>query len=67
MPEKMCIRDRVYAENYLGTIYRKKSDGLCVGGPMAYLEKGAGKKFLAVLFAVFCIFASLGMGNMRCV
>lgn len=54
----------VYAENYLGTIYRKKSDGLCVGGPMAYLEKGAGKKFLAVLFAVFCIFASLGMGNM---
>lgn len=54
----------VYAENYLGTIYRKKSDGLCVGGPMAYLEKGAGKKILAVLFAVFCIFASLGMGNM---
>ena len=54
----------VYAENYLGTIYRKKSDGLCVGGPMTYLEKGAGKKFLAVLFAVFCIFASLGMGNM---
>lgn len=54
----------VYAENYLGTIYRNKSDGLCVGGPMAYLEKGAGKKFLAVLFAVFCIFASLGMGNM---
>lgn len=54
----------VYAENYLGTIYRKKTDGPCVGGPMAYLEKGAGKKSLAVLFAVFCIFASLGMGNM---
>lgn len=54
----------VYAENYLGTIYRKKSNDQCIGGPMAYLENGTGKKFLAVLFAVFCIFASLGMGNM---
>lgn len=47
----------VYAENYLGTIYRKKSDGLCVGGPMAYLEKGAGKNFLqfCLRFSVFLL------------
>jgi AGCS family alanine or glycine:cation symporter len=54
----------VYAENYFGTIYRKKVDGQWLGGPMAYLEHGTGKKFLAVAFAVFCTFASLGMGNM---
>lgn len=51
----------VYAENYLGTVYMKKSG---LNGPMAYLESGTGRKIPAVLFAVFCIFASLGMGNM---
>lgn len=54
----------VYAENYLGTIYRRRIDGKWYGGPMAYLENGAGKKRLAVIFAVFCSFAALGMGNM---
>lgn len=54
----------VYAENYLGTIYRKRKNGKWHGGPMAYLEHGAGSKGLAVIFAVFCAFAALGMGNM---
>lgn len=54
----------VYSENYLGTIYRYRSDDKWYGGPMAYLECGAGKKILAVLFAIFCAFAALGMGNM---
>ncbi|MGN1480413.1 alanine/glycine:cation symporter family protein [Porcipelethomonas sp.] len=54
----------VYAENYLGTVFRRKHDGCWAGGPMAYLENGAGKKYLAVLFAAFCALASLGMGNM---
>ncbi len=36
------------------------------GGPMHYIEMGMGKKFkwLAVLFAVFTVVASLGIGNM---
>ncbi len=50
----------VYAENYLGTIYRRKN----VGGTIAFLEYGTGKRFLAVLFCIFCSLASLGMGNM---
>lgn len=54
----------VYGENYLGTVYRRKKHGRWYGGPMAYLENGAGSKRLACLFAVFCAFAALGMGNM---
>lgn len=54
----------VYGENYLGTLYRRKINGRWYGGPMAYLEYGAGKKGLAVMFAVCCAFAALGMGNM---
>lgn len=54
----------VYGENYLGVVYRRRIDGKWYGGPMAYLEYGAGKKGLAVMFAVCCAFAALGMGNM---
>jgi len=50
----------VYAENYLGCIYRKKH----TGGTIAVLEYGTGKRFPAVLFCIFCSLASLGMGNM---
>ncbi len=50
----------VYAENYLSA---KFSDDKRKG-PMAYLEKGLGCKWLALAFAVFCILASLGMGSM---
>lgn len=54
-----------YAENVLGILYRyKDKNGSYKGGAMLYIEKGLGSKFLAVLFSVFCIFASFGMGNM---
>lgn len=50
----------VYAENYLSAKFGDSERK----GPMAYLENGLGCKLLAVIFAVFCIFASLGMGSM---
>ncbi len=62
-----------FSENVLGIYYRKKNeDGEWSGGPMYYLEngvkhkKGIGKiaKSLAVMFAVFCVLASFGIGNM---
>ena len=55
----------IYAENYLGTLYRYKNDrGEWIGGAMAYMEKGLGSRCLAVIFSVCCILASFGMGNM---
>lgn len=55
----------IYAENVLGIRYRyKNKKGAWVGGAMVYIERGLGCKWLAVLFSVFCIFASFGMGNM---
>lgn len=62
-----------FSENVLGIYYRKKNEeGEWAGGPMYYLENGLkhkkviGKiaKPLAVMFAVFCVFASFGIGNM---
>ncbi|MDE5583783.1 MAG: amino acid carrier protein [Ruminococcus sp.] len=50
----------VYAENSLSVIY---SDGK-TRGTMAYLEKGLNSRRLAVMFAIFCVLASLGMGGM---
>ena len=40
------------------------SDGSVSGGPMYFLEKGLGQKWLGVLFAAFTIIASFGIGNM---
>ncbi len=55
----------IFAENVLGVKYRKvNSKGEVVGGPMYYIEYGLKQKWLAALFAIFCIFATLGMGNM---
>ncbi len=62
-----------FAENTLGVYYRGKNvGGEWAGGAMYYLERGlAGRRFLgrlgkplAVLFAVFCLLASFGIGNM---
>lgn len=62
-----------YAENVLGIYYRQKnSKGEWSGGAMYYLRDGLGAKkhcrligkILAVLFSVFCILASFGIGNM---
>ena len=62
-----------YSENVLGIYYRRKNtDGEWSGGAMYYLEKGLGGKkgcrqigkILAVLFSIFCILASFGIGAM---
>ena len=49
---------------------RENADGTVSGGPMFYLSRGLAQqgkvglgKVLAVAFAVFCIFGSLGGGN----
>ena len=52
-----------YCEVTLSQAYRTLNDkGEIVGGPMYYITKGMGKKWLAILFAVFGGFASLGIG-----
>ena len=62
-----------YSENVLGIYYRRKnSEGEWCGGAMYYLKEGLGGKkgckqigaVLAVLFSIFCILASFGIGNM---
>ena len=62
-----------FSENVLGIYYRRKNkDGEWSGGAMYYLKDGLGKmkgmkipaSILAVLFAVFAILASFGIGNM---
>lgn len=50
-----------YCENRLGVKYGKQS-GKC--GAVAYLEKLGRGRTLAVIYAVFAVLASLGMGNM---
>ena len=52
-----------YAEGLLAVKYRVKGkDGRWYGGPMYALEHGLGVKWLAVLFAVFTVLASFGIG-----
>lgn len=54
-----------FAENILGVKYRAiNENGENVGGPMYYIEKGLKQRWLAYFFAIACIFASFGMGNM---
>lgn len=54
-----------YSECLLALKYRTIHDDGTVGaGPMYYLEKGLGQKWLGILFAVFAVFASFGIGNM---
>ncbi len=62
-----------YSENVLGIYYRRKNEkGEWSGGAMYYLRDGLGSKpgckligsTLAVLFSVFCLLASFGIGNM---
>ena len=53
-----------YAEGLLAIKYREKTkDGRMLGGPMYALEKGLGWKKLAILFAVFTVLTSFGIGN----
>lgn len=62
-----------FSENVLGIFFRRKNkDGEWSGGAMYYLKDGVGKMkglkwpatILAVLFAIFAILASFGIGNM---
>jgi len=62
-----------YSENVLGIYYRRKNpDGEWSGGAMYYLQDGLGRKkatkwlgkLLAILFAIFALLASFGIGNM---
>jgi len=54
-----------YAEAILAVKYRTiDKNGKMCGGPMYYIEKGMGLKWLAVLFAVFTSIATFGIGNM---
>ena len=54
-----------FAEIVLAVRYRRKNAaGELVGGPMYYIEKGMGCRWLAVLFAVLCTAASFGIGNL---
>lgn len=54
-----------FGEVVLAVIFREKTpDGRYIGGPMYYIEKGLGWKWLAVIFAFFGMLASFGIGNM---
>lgn len=62
-----------YSENVLGIFYRRRNtEGAWSGGPMYYLQDGLGSKknckhlgkFLGVLFCIFTVLASFGIGNM---
>ncbi|MCR4657574.1 MAG: alanine:cation symporter family protein [Lachnospiraceae bacterium] len=62
-----------YSENVLGLYFRRRnSEGAWSGGPMYYLEDGLGSikhckglgKILGVIFCVFTVLASFGIGNM---
>ena len=61
-----------YSENVLGIYYRRKNPkGEWAGGAMYYLRDGLGSykgckqvgKVLAVLFSIFAVLASFGIGN----
>ncbi|KGA98849.1 transporter [Alkalihalobacillus alcalophilus ATCC 27647 = CGMCC 1.3604] len=54
-----------YGEAILAVKYRTVNHkGEISGGPMYYIEKGLGWKWLAILFALFGFLASFGIGNM---
>jgi alanine or glycine:cation symporter, AGCS family len=54
-----------YAEAVLAVKYRvEDKDGEMSGGPMYYLERGLGQKWLGVLFALFGAVAAFGIGNL---
>lgn len=62
-----------YSENVLGIYYRRRNEkNEWCGGAMYYLKDGLGAKkgckqigaVLAVLFSIFCVIASFGIGNM---
>jgi AGCS family alanine or glycine:cation symporter len=54
-----------YAEAVLAVKYRVVDDrGQMSGGPMYYIERGLGLRWLGVMFAAFTAVAAFGIGNM---
>ena len=54
-----------FAENVLGNRYRYRNpQGEWVGGPMVYIQRGLGCRWLAASFCLCCMLASFGIGNM---
>ncbi len=54
-----------YAEALLAVKYREvDEEGSMSGGPMYYISKGLGWKWLGALFAIFAAVAAFGIGNM---
>ena len=62
-----------YSENVLGIYFRRRNrDGAWTGGPMYYLQDGLGGykhlkplgRILGILFCIFTMLASFGIGNM---
>lgn len=53
-----------YAEIFLAIKFRTLSkNGERKGGPMYYIEKGLGMRWLALVFSIFAFFATFGIGN----
>lgn len=54
-----------YAESLLAVKYRvQDKKGEMCGGPMYYIEKGLGWRWMAGMFAVFASIAAIGTGNL---
>jgi len=54
-----------YSEAVLAVKYREVDKfGMMSGGPMYYISNGLGFRKLGVMFAVFTVFATFGIGNM---
>jgi alanine or glycine:cation symporter, AGCS family len=54
-----------YSEAVLAVKFREVDEtGAMSGGPMYYLHKGLGQRWLGLLFAVFAAVAAFGIGNM---
>ena len=53
-----------YSEILLSVHYREKdSEGKNIGGPMFYIEKATKRRWVSVLFCIFAICGTFGMGN----
>jgi len=54
-----------FAEITLAVHYREKNaEGMILGGPMQYISKGLGWKWLAVIFSIAGSLAAFGIGNL---
>ncbi|MDP1835875.1 MAG: sodium:alanine symporter family protein [Chlamydiales bacterium] len=54
-----------YAESLLAVKFRvEDANGEQIGGPMEYIERGLGWRWLAITFAIFGTLAAIGTGNL---